>query len=97
MLCLVVHCGRMLDVCVPAVGFVSHSGIIASHMLHGCKTAGTTFLVSTNVPDPTSSRHCSEQGHIQGAKLLGMEDIFSSWPALLKSNPPELEAHTLIY
>lgn len=44
-------------------------GMISSHVLRRCKTAGVSFLVSADVPDLTSSCRCSKQGHTEGATV----------------------------
>ncbi len=63
-------------------------------MLQRCKTAGITLLVSADVPDATSSRHCSERGHIEGASFWEWNTFSIPGRAHLKSNPPRLEVHT---
>lgn len=55
------------------------------------KLLAPTFLVSTNVPDPTSSRRCSERGHIEGVKLLGMKTFSVPGQHLLKVTLPSLK------
>lgn len=60
--------------------------------LHKLLVYNITFLVSADVPDPTSSRQCMCEG-TRRFELLELEHVLNSWLAHLKSNPPHLEVH----